>query len=161
MKRIDSLFPQTSTDSTPFDDNMLDAPLLADDLMILDQGQQEPFLTEELGLESKDSSSNPTDTSSKNPTAAAGDPNDSKNKQIVDKQAAEEDLEASRVGTPFYLAPELWKNPKYSPASDIWALGVILYELCCLSYPFPATEMDELEHKVLHDKIAKHPNNVS
>ena len=28
---------------------------------------------------------------------------------------------------------------------DIWALGVILYELCCLDYPFPATEMEELE----------------
>jgi NIMA (never in mitosis gene a)-related kinase len=80
---------------------------------------------------------------------------------VEEKVAAEEDLEVSRVGTPFYLAPELWKNPKYSPSSDIWALGVILYELCCLSYPFPATEMDELERKVLHDKVAKHPNFVS
>lgn len=128
--------------------------------MILDQGQQEPFLTEELGLESKDPTINPTDTSSKNPAAAVTGDNDP-NKQLQDKRGDDDDLEASRVGTPFYLAPELWKNPKYSHASDIWALGVILYELCCLSYPFPATEMDELERKVLHDKIAKHPNSVS
>jgi NIMA (never in mitosis gene a)-related kinase len=59
------------------------------------------------------------------------------------------------------LAPELWKNPKYSKSSDIWALGVILYELCCFNYPFPATEMEELEKKVLNEKIQKHPNYVS
>lgn len=63
--KYDSLFQQASAESTPFDDNLVDAPLLADDLMILDQGQQEPFLTEELGLESKDSAMTPTNTSSK------------------------------------------------------------------------------------------------
>jgi len=74
---------------------------------------------------------------------------------------AEEDLEQSRVGTPFYLAPELWKDRKYSKASDMWALGVILYELCCQAYPFPASEMEELERKVLTEKIQKHPNHVN
>ena len=64
MKRIDSLFQQASADSTPFDDNIWDAPLLAEDLMDLDQGQQEPFLTEELGLESKVSASTPTNAGS-------------------------------------------------------------------------------------------------
>lgn len=65
----------------------------------------------------------------------------------------EDDLDESRVGTPFYLAPELWNKPKYGKPSDIWALGVILYEICCLSYPFPATKLEELEKKVLNDKI--------
>ena len=52
----------------------------------------------------------------------------------------DENEEEGRVGTPFYLAPELWTKPaKYSKKSDIWALGVILYEMCCLEYPFPAT----------------------
>jgi len=32
-------------------------------------------------------------------------------------------------GTPEYMAPELWKGEKASLASDIYALGVILYEL--------------------------------
>jgi NIMA (never in mitosis gene a)-related kinase len=41
-----------------------------------------------------------------------------------------------KVGTPFYLAPELWQDKPCSKKSDIWALGVILYEMCALQVPF-------------------------
>ena len=51
----------------------------------------------------------------------------------------------SKVGTPFYLAPELispneqdGKMHPYTPKSDMWALGVILYEMCALRKPFIA-----------------------
>ena len=71
------------------------------------------------------------------------------------------DEEEERVGTPFYLAPELWTKPaKYTKKSDVWALGVILYELCCLEYPFPATKLEELERKVLNDPVRPHPIHV-
>ena len=36
---------------------------------------------------------------------------------------------SERAGTPEYMAPELWKGEEISVASDIYALGVILYEL--------------------------------
>lgn len=67
------------------------------------------------------------------------------NKDEEADEGDEDDLEQSRVGTPYYLSPEIWRSKRYSKESDIWALGVILYELCCLQYPFPATEMEELE----------------
>jgi NIMA (never in mitosis gene a)-related kinase 1/4/5 len=39
-------------------------------------------------------------------------------------------------GTPYYVAPELFKEQPYSFPSDVWSLGVLLYEMCCLKYPF-------------------------
>jgi hypothetical protein len=43
--------------------------------------------------------------------AAAANVNIPQEMQHENDQTAGDDLEASRVGTPFYLAPELWKNP--------------------------------------------------
>ena len=33
--------------------------------------------------------------------------------------------------------------------------------MCCLKYPFPATELKELEQKVLNEKLEKYPNGVN
>jgi NIMA (never in mitosis gene a)-related kinase 2 len=44
-----------------------------------------------------------------------------------------EDAEAmcltSFRGTPYYMAPEMLQNKKYSQASDVWALGLVFLEL--------------------------------
>lgn len=58
------------------------------------------------------------------------------------------------MGTPFYLAPELWQDKPCSKKSDVWAIGVILYEMVCMQYPFEATEMELLEQKVRTEKFA-------
>ena len=73
----------------------------------------------------------------------------------------EDDNPPQKVGTPFYLAPELWQNKPCSKKSDIWSLGVILYELTAQKYPFFACEMDELEQKILKEKYQAIPNKVS
>jgi len=39
-------------------------------------------------------------------------------------------LASTFCGTPRYLAPEGFRGDRYDNRSDVWALGVILYELC-------------------------------
>jgi NIMA (never in mitosis gene a)-related kinase 1/4/5 len=48
------------------------------------------------------------------------------------------------VGTPYYLSPEIVENRPYSFKSDIWSLGVLLYELCTLKPPFDGTSIRHL-----------------
>jgi serine/threonine protein kinase len=43
---------------------------------------------------------------------------------------------SSPVGTPDYMAPELWSGTPGSVQSDIYAVGVVLYELLCGRTPF-------------------------
>lgn len=42
------------------------------------------------------------------------------------------------VGTPYYLSPELCEDKPYNAKSDVWALGVALYECCTQKHPFDA-----------------------
>ncbi|MBI4872193.1 MAG: serine/threonine protein kinase [Candidatus Riflebacteria bacterium] len=41
------------------------------------------------------------------------------------------------VGTPIYMAPEVIGGAKASPASDLYSLGTLLYELCHGDLPYP------------------------
>lgn len=40
------------------------------------------------------------------------------------------------VGTPFYLAPELCRNEPYTSKVDVWAVGVLAFQMCMRSFPF-------------------------
>lgn len=40
------------------------------------------------------------------------------------------------IGTPEYMAPEIWLRRGYDQAADMWALGVMAYEMLCGDRPF-------------------------
>lgn len=51
-------------------------------------------------------------------------------------------------GTPLYMAPEIMKFKKYSIKSDLWSVGVILYEMIVGRTPYKAQNHMELLHKI-------------
>ncbi|MFL5455096.1 MAG: protein kinase domain-containing protein [Myxococcales bacterium] len=48
----------------------------------------------------------------------------------------EDEPERQLVGTPFHIPPEAWRGEELTFRSDIYALGVILFELCAGRGPF-------------------------
>ncbi|KAG2487503.1 hypothetical protein HYH03_013921 [Edaphochlamys debaryana] len=57
------------------------------------------------------------------------------------------------VGTPYYLSPELCEDKPYNEKSDVWALGVVLYECCTQRHPFDADNQGALILKILRGKF--------
>jgi eukaryotic-like serine/threonine-protein kinase len=54
------------------------------------------------------------------------------------------------MGSPYYMSPEQVASAKdVDPRSDIWAIGVILYELATGRVPFGGETMAELVHKIM------------
>ncbi|XP_073534187.1 serine/threonine-protein kinase Nek11 isoform X3 [Phyllobates terribilis] len=46
------------------------------------------------------------------------------------------DLATTFTGTPYYMSPEALKHQGYDSKSDIWSMGCILHEMCCLEHAF-------------------------
>ncbi|MDC0713173.1 SUMF1/EgtB/PvdO family nonheme iron enzyme [Stigmatella sp. ncwal1] len=56
--------------------------------------------------------------------------------------------DAGTAGTPLYLAPELWRGEPASRASDVYALGVLLYELATGHAPYEEVPLAQLARTV-------------
>lgn len=65
------------------------------------------------------------------------------------------------IGTPYYLSPEMVEGKSYSTKADIWALGVILYQLCALKLPFDANSLPVLALKILKGSFPPIPAQYS
>lgn len=64
------------------------------------------------------------------------------------------------VGTPYYVAPEIWDNRPYNNKSDVWSLGCVLYELCTLQHPFQAPSWKSLILKVCRGAYPPLPSHL-
>eukprot|EP00002_Diphylleia_rotans_P007027 TRINITY_DN164_c0_g1_i5.p1 TRINITY_DN164_c0_g1~~TRINITY_DN164_c0_g1_i5.p1 ORF type:complete len:474 (+),score=111.83 TRINITY_DN164_c0_g1_i5:51-1472(+) len=74
---------------------------------------------------------------------------------------SKDEMSKTRIGTPYYLSPEVWHSQEYNHKSDIWALGVLLYEIACLKYPYDAANVKDLAKKVVKGQYQKLPKQYS
>ena len=58
----------------------------------------------------------------------------------------------TRCGTPLYLSPEMIQGDKYDESVDIWAVGVLTYELLVGKLPFRIRAGNELK-KIVNNSI--------
>jgi eukaryotic-like serine/threonine-protein kinase len=56
------------------------------------------------------------------------------------------------LGTPVYMSPEQITGGKATPATDVFAVGAVLYELLTGAKPFDAPTLQGLFYKILTDK---------
>ncbi len=54
------------------------------------------------------------------------------------------------VGTPSIVAPEQLQNGQLTPGTDVWQLGVLMYEMLTGQLPFQGSDADQLFHQILH-----------
>lgn len=59
----------------------------------------------------------------------------------------------TQCGTPVFMSPELINGEAYGKPSDVWALGVILFEMLTLLVPFDAPSLGGLVSDIIHGKM--------
>ena len=67
---------------------------------------------------------------------------------MLRKPATAED-EQETVGTPLYMAPEVLRGQQPTPAADLYAVGVMAYELFVGRHPFQDSNLNNLYNDVL------------
>jgi len=63
----------------------------------------------------------------------------------------------SFYGTPLYLSPELVQGRPYDHATDVWSLGVVLYELLALEAPFKGSCLQDVISAVVRGRYSPLP----
>jgi len=63
-----------------------------------------------------------------------------------------------KIGTPYYISPEVWEGKPYLASSDLWSMGCILYELCALQVPFEGTTIPSISKKICEGPLPSFPD---
>lgn len=62
---------------------------------------------------------------------------------------SDQDYAITAIGTPYFLSPEICQKLPYRKSSDIWSLGCVLYNICCLKPPFDGENLSGLVMAIL------------
>ncbi|KAK7199785.1 protein kinase [Novymonas esmeraldas] len=74
--------------------------------------------------------------------------------QKYESTVSSETIAGTFLGTPYYLSPEMWKGKRYGKKADIWAAGVVLYEMLMGGRrPFEAGGLPELRSCVVEQEF--------
>lgn len=65
------------------------------------------------------------------------------------------------VGTPYYLSPEIVQSQPYTFSTDVWSMGVMLYEMMALKPPFDAPSLHMLSMKIIRGAFSPLPTTYS
>ncbi|XP_054869718.1 serine/threonine-protein kinase Nek11 [Amphiprion ocellaris] len=71
------------------------------------------------------------------------------------------DLATTFTGTPFYMSPEVLNHQGYDSKSDIWALGCLLYEMCCLTHAFQGPNFLSVLMRIVEGETPTLPSTYS
>ena len=64
-------------------------------------------------------------------------------------------------GTAEYMPPEVINDQPHIPSSDLWCIGILIFELCAGEPPFTANSNPETLHRIKAFKIINYPDYFS
>jgi serine/threonine protein kinase len=67
----------------------------------------------------------------------------------------------AEIGSPLYMAPELYTDEPYNTPVDVYAYAMLLFQLCTGRLPFPGVRPGELNRKIMSGKRPNIPESVS
>jgi serine/threonine-protein kinase ULK/ATG1 len=77
------------------------------------------------------------------------------------RQVKHEDMYQTMCGSPMYMSPEIVSSSTYNTQTDLWSIGMILYEMLYGVHPFSkCVDIDDLKHKMKTSDIIIPPKNI-
>ena len=70
-------------------------------------------------------------------------------------------LASTMCGTPYFMPPEVCKGQSYDDKADVWAMGVIIYELITLKKPFDGNDIPSLFDMIMNKPLDPLPQSTS